>query len=226
MNKLNTTMAVPSIEKKLATILKKRSFSSPYVIPFNQISFPIDIRSQYPGYLNYILEIGSGWGEFAIYLAKKSSDNIIFALEKKKKRVINAEKSQKKESLQNIRWMIIDINWFFDKIFYRDSFDQIIINFPDPWPKKKHHKHRFMNEALVRSLNFITKKGALFEFVSDSWSYIEEAISFLEKSEYWSNKYGEGVVLREITERMCTFYEKIQKKNGQNIYYLQYKKVL
>ncbi len=226
MNKLNTTVAVPSIENKLATILKKQSFFSPYVIPFDQTSFPIDIRSEYPGYINYILEIGSGWGEFAVYLAKKSSDNIIFALEKKKKRVISAEKSQKKESLQNIRWMIIDINWFFDEIFYRDSFDKIIINFPDPWPKKKHHKHRFMNEALVKSLNFITKKGAIFEFVSDSWSYIEESISFLEKSEYWDNKYGKGVVLREIGERMCTFYEKIQKENGRNIYYLQYKKVL
>ena len=189
------------------------------------MSFPLDIKRKYPGYAHYILEIGSGWGEFAIALAKKQPDHLILALEKKKKRVLRAEKRQKSESIQNIKWMILDVSWFFDGVFGQDSFERVIINFPDPWPKKRHRKHRLMNEGLVKSLTRITSKKAMLEFASDSWSYMEESLRTLENSASWKNKNGRGVVLKEVPGRIESFYEILQKKDGKNAYYLEFEKI-
>ena len=213
------------IKDKLAKILNNKYISSPYVVPFDQNLFPIKIKHQYPEYKSYILEIGSGWGEFTIALAERDHNQFIFALEKKKKRVLKAEKFQRKAFLQNIRWMVLDVVWFFDDIFSANSFDKIIINFPDPWPKNKHKKHRLMNKKLVHSLSFITGDQAIIEFASDSWSYIEDSVLHLENSPHWKNKHGRGVVLREMPGRISSFYESLQKKDGNTIYYLEYEKI-
>ncbi len=212
------------IKDKLAKILANKYISSPYVVPFDQSLFPINLRDQYPGYDSYTLEIGSGWGEFTVALAKKDQRQFIFALEKKKKRVLRSEKFQRREFLHNIRWMVVDVIWFFDEIFLAHSFDKIIINFPDPWPKNKHKKHRLMDENFIHSLRYVTREEAVIGFASDSWSYIEDSVLHLESSARWANKHGKGVVLREVPGRIPSFYEKLQKKDGRNIYYLEYEK--
>ena len=39
--------------------------------------------------------------------------------------------------------------------------------FPDPWPKSRHHKRRFVNEANLAQLHRVLKPGAVFRFASD-----------------------------------------------------------
>ncbi|MDH5718393.1 MAG: methyltransferase domain-containing protein [Spirochaetia bacterium] len=223
-------MPKESIRNKLENILIKKNIGKThlgenYTIDFLPVNFPLDIRSQYSEYKSYILELGSGWGEFTREIAKQNPNSLIIALEKKKKRVVRCVKWQKKENIENIRWMIVDITWFFKEIFNKNSFDKIIINFPDPWPKKRHHKKRFMTDDFIEILFTISKKDTLLEFATDFWPYMQDALYSLELSGKWKNIHGKGILLNDIPDRPKSYFEKLKLEEGENTYFLQMKRV-
>ena len=216
----------PHLREKLGFILEGKSIPSKWVIPFSLSSLPIDIRKKFPGYKEYILEIGSGWGEFAISLAEKNPSSFILAIEKKKYRVYGSLKRHKKKELSNLRWMVLNVEWFWTGVFSKESFDRVIINFPDPWPKKKQKKHRYITSSWLKELNKITTPNAIFEFASDYWEYVEKVLFLFEEDPFWENLYGKGVVLPlEEVERPITRYQKEQKERGRNLYFLSFKKI-
>ena len=185
---------------------------------------PIDLKKGFREYDFFTLEIGSGWGEFTLQYAKENPDHLVFALEKKKKRVIKSIKEQEKRKIKNIKWMIVDINWFFEENFPMDSFDKIIINFPDPWPKSRHHKHRFINKKNLAAISRFCKEQGVLEFVTDHWEYLEEVLYFLEENPEWHNCNGRGIVLEQAGGRPTSFFEENLKKERKKIYYLFFTK--
>ena len=118
--------------------------------------------------------------------------------------------------------MIIDINWFFKEIFPANSFDRIIINFPDPWPKNRHHKHRCINKKSLNIISDICRERAALEFVTDHWGYLEETLYLLEEHSEWQNPNGRGIVLEDAGERPISFFEEALRKEGKKIYYLYF----
>ena len=194
------------------------------MIPFNLEVLPIDLRKTFDRYNFFTLEIGSGWGEFALQYAGENPDHLVLALEKKKKRVIKSIKEQEKRKIENVRWMLVDVNWFFEEIFMADSFDKVIINFPDPWPKNRHNKHRFLHKKNLDTISDICKKKTALEFVTDHWAYLEEVLYILEESSEWQNCKGRGVVCEEARGRLKSFFEEIILKENKKIYYLFFRK--
>ncbi|MDH5720437.1 MAG: methyltransferase domain-containing protein [Spirochaetia bacterium] len=227
---ISLSMKNEKIQKKLTEILTQRSrkfseIEKNYILPFEPSNFPYFLKKNFNQYNGFILEIGSGWGEFTLELAKQNRDSLIIALEKKKKRIIRSIKNQKKENIENIRWMLLDVSWYFEDIFAENSFDHIIINFPDPWPKKKHHKHRILTENFLNSITNISKNGTLFEFASDYWPYIYDALFVIENSKYWQNINGKGVLLNNIKDRPESYFQKLKTEEGENTYFLQAEKL-
>ena len=215
-----------SVQEKLSDIMALRSQNfaesqKSYILTFDPANFPILLQKRFPEYKSFILEIGSGWGEFTLELAKQKPDSLIIAVEKKKKRITRSIKNQINMNIENIRWMLLDVSWFFDNIFQEESFDHIIMNFPDPWPKKKHKKHRILTNRFLQSITKISRNNSLFEFASDYWSYICDALSVIENSEEWKNMNGHGVLLTNISNRPESYFQKLKIEEGENIYFLQ-----
>lgn len=214
-----------SLQKKLATILKSKNISDPFSIDFDLDLFPLNIRKKFAQYSGYILEIGSGWGEFTLQTAQKHPDFFIIALEMKKKRILHSIQRQKELGISNIRWMILNVNWFFSEIFQIGSFDKIIINFPDPWPKKKHHKHRFMGKDFIQILYQLLSDRGELEFATDHWHYMESVLKmFKEEDKFWENKNGNMVVKTKIENRPKSFFEYTMEEEGKTSYFLEMRK--
>ena len=219
----------PELFDKLTGLLEKQSkitntLVQDKIIPFKTSHFPLTLNENYSKYTKFSLEIGSGWGEFTLANALKSPDIFTIALEKKKTRVLRSAKNQSKKDIENIRWMIIDIDWYFEGVFLAKQFDTIIINFPDPWPKVRHHKHRFIKPDMVKELARITKPGGILEYATDYWPYMESGLTLLESSEYWENIFFPLSVRPLIPGRPVSFFQRIKKEEGENVYFASLKR--
>lgn len=215
----------PAVREKLAGVLKKKSArGGEYCLPFDFQNLPYNIRGDFPGYKKYALEIGCGWGEFTRAAAAQIPDTLVIAVEKKLARVLSSGRTQKQEGLTNIRYVILDVAWFFDGIFADATFDNITINFPDPWPKLRHHKHRFISPEFAATLHQIARPGATLMFATDNYRYAREATETFEPGGLWQNTQTPYIARGHIAGRPVSFFEGIHRREGAPIYFLEYRK--
>ncbi len=220
-------MALPdAVQTKLKTILAKKSQrGGEFCLPFDAAALPFRIRETFPGYEKYALEIGCGWGEFTRASAAAAPKTLIVAVEKKLARVLSSGRTQKRENIPNIRYVILDVAWFFDGVFAPESFDSITINFPDPWPKVRHHKHRFISPDFAATLSAIARRGCRLMFATDNYLYTREAAATFEQSAAWINTEGAYLARSFVANRPVSFFEEIHRREGAPIYFLEYAKM-
>lgn len=220
-------MTLPdSVKDKLLRILAQKSArGGEACLRFEADRLPFHIRDLFPQYAGYALEVGCGWGEFTRASAALQPDRLIIAVEKKLARVLSSGRAQKQEKLENIRYVVLDVAWFFEGIFAEASFDEITINFPDPWPKARHHKHRFISPEFAATLSKIARPGCRLVFATDNYPYAREAAETFEKNTLWQNTQGPYLARGQIPGRPVSFFEQIHRNEGAPIYFLEYRKI-
>lgn len=212
-----------TIQQKLANILQRKAArGGKFCLSFEREKFPLNVRELFPEYKRFVLEIGCGWGEFTRAYALDNPDTMVIAIEKKLARVISSGKTQQRENIENIRYLVLDVAWFFNGIFAAAQYDEVLINFPDPWPKARHHKHRFVSPELAHELAKICRPGAKLTFATDDYAYTREAAAVLEKSAPWKNTQGAYMARSELAGRPKSFFEQLHRDEGALIFFLQY----
>ena len=147
------------------------------------------------------LEIGCGSGRYLIEWAQENPQDSFIGLELRYKRLVLAAKKIEQQTISNIILMR-EHGEFIDEYLPHNSIDCMHINFPDPWSKKAHRKHRILSaEFLSRILLLFRSKGEL-RFKTDHLEYFEtvteilqqlktykivEHTSDLHRSEYYEN---------------------------------------
>lgn len=214
----------PEIQEKLWKFTTKTSYQSDYLLQPNERGKKIDLKKSFPGEIqNFVLELGSGWGEVAIELAKNDRQTGYLLMEKKVNRIIHTEKHRKTLGLENIRYMTVNFQWFFDELLEKEIFDQVIINFPDPWPKKKHRKNRLMQVDMLEQIYDLLKPGGQLLFATDYGPYARRTISLFRKFPkfVWDKKEYEF----ERPGFPISFFEAEKRNEGKRIYYLNRTKI-
>jgi len=212
-----------AVQNKLLKILAaKAQRGGEFCLPFDTAAFPLAVRKMFPQFSRYVLEIGCGWGEYTRAYAQMHRDTLVVAIEKKLARVLASSRAQRLDGTNNIRYLVLDLAWFFDGVFAAGQFDQVIINFPDPWPKARHHKHRFISPGFAASLRRVVRKGARLTFATDNYPYAREAMETFEASTQWRNAVAPWIAVGEITGRPRSYFETLHRNEGAPIYFLQY----
>jgi tRNA (guanine-N7-)-methyltransferase len=169
-------------------------------------------------------EIGFGNGESLIKLAKRHPGINYFGIDRKMDRVrITLKKLNKSEKLPNLMIARMGTDYI-DQIVPDGSCEEVIMNFPDPWPKKKHHKNRTINADFLIIIHNMLKPGGCFRFASDHQEYSEEVYSVLEESELFENCYMQPYK-DESRDRIETQFEMHKKREGFNIHYIKFRKI-
>lgn len=139
---------------------------------------PASLRSLYPVDVSAIrLEIGFGGGEHLVHRAAENPSTGFIGVEPFVNSMAKLVLSMTEKGLGNIRLHDDDavevLDWLPDH-----SIDQIDLLYPDPWPKKRHWKRRFVNQTNLARFHRVLKKGGTFCFASDidhyvNWTLIE-----------------------------------------------------
>ena len=207
------------IQEKLWKIITKIPFQCEYWLKFDRQPISSDLPF-FQSYETYLLEFGPGWGELAVQLAKGNPKQGFVLVEKKKDRLQAIYQKIKKEELRNIRLIYLNFNWFLKGIFEKNLFHTILINFPDPWPKKKHHKHRTVNLDFIEKIHCLLVNQGKFYFATDNQEYAKEVLESLERVHFFSYTEKFSYTRKSFP---ISYFEKIQKEQNKPIYYIERK---
>ncbi len=203
--------------------MKDLSFYSNYYIDLSINHPPLDLEIIFENKNELSLEIGFGEGDFLIELAKYSSNINFVGLEIKKNRFKKAIRQAYKLKLQNIKFIHMDASINLMQIFKKDSFNKVYINFPDPWPKERHKKHRIINKEFLNQVFEITKKNCYIEIASDHKEYIDSISVLFNDTRAYILK-SKLVIFSKSSKllRSTTKFEKQFINQRREIYYLSY----
>ncbi len=184
------------------------------IIPLNLADFFLNDNQVYK------LEIGFGNGDSLIELAKQNPNINYFGIDRKMDRVRTAHsKIQKIGKIPNLIIARTGTDYI-REMFLENFFDEVIMNFPDPWPKKKHHKKRTIKSDFLDDLSYLLKEKGVYRFASDHYEYSMEVMEIFENSNLFEKIYYKN----EVENRIPTQFEKHKKREGFMIHYLKFEK--
>jgi len=126
-----------------------------------------------------VLEIGFGMGETTAQIAATHPENDYLGIEVHTPGVGGLLKRLGERTLTNVRVIQHDAVEVLTHMIAPSSFDAAHIFFPDPWPKKRHHKRRLIQPAFVALLAMRMKPGAYLHVATDWENYAEQILTAL-----------------------------------------------
>ncbi len=178
----------------------------------------VDIPAVFGRHAQTVLEIGFGDGEVLVQLARENPDKNHIGVEVYRPGVGHFLLQLHKYQLENVRVLMGDAVDSLNDAFPDQSFDQINLFFPDPWPKKKHHKRRILQPGFVDCVIAKLKPGGVFHFATDWEDYASEALRKLECYPTLINKSGSGNYTSPPTGRPETKFERRGKQLGHGVW--------
>jgi tRNA (guanine-N7-)-methyltransferase len=165
-----------------------------------------------------VLEIGSGMGETTAEIARAHPELDFVAVEVHGPGIGSLLNRIEKDGIRNLRVVRHDAVEVLERMVGDRSLAAIHLFFPDPWPKKRHHKRRLIQPAF---LSLVAKKlapGGVFHAATDIPDYAAHIeLVFAESSSFV--KAGEGLVPRPTTK-----FEARGQKLGHAIRDLYYRR--
>ena len=134
-----------------------------------------------------ILEIGFGMGETTAAIAALHPENDYLGIEVHTPGVGSLLKTIEEEGLTNVRIVQHDAVEVLCHMIGHNTFDGVHVFFPDPWPKKRHHKRRLLQPAFVALLVKRMKRGAYLHVATDWQEYAEYVLAVLKNNPLLEN---------------------------------------
>eukprot|EP00658_Telonema_sp_P-2_P036060 TRINITY_DN26140_c0_g1_i2.p1 TRINITY_DN26140_c0_g1~~TRINITY_DN26140_c0_g1_i2.p1 ORF type:complete len:247 (-),score=39.84 TRINITY_DN26140_c0_g1_i2:545-1285(-) len=142
---------------------------------------PTGVRDWFGNENRVCMEIGSGFGEWVVGRAIQDPDTNWIAVEKRGNRVLSMLRRIAAAGVQNVKVVSSDVHAYMSHCLPNQSVSGVYVNFPDPWPKKKHTKRRLMRGEFLRLVADKLEHGGTCHTVTDSEDLNEEMkISFNE----------------------------------------------
>ena len=170
---------------------------------------------QYSPYKKNILEIGFGDGENLISNALNNLDSFHVGIEVYEAGVAKVLEFIKKNNLENIFLIQGDAKAILEKNTTIKFFDEVIIFFPDPWPKRRHKKRRLLSNNFLNSLKKVLKDKSVLKIKTDWDDYAHEIENDL--NQIFPN------IKKHINKKtdLFTKYEKTAIEEKRNIIYFE-----
>ena len=121
--------------------------------------------------LPLVVEIGFGRGEFLTHLAGEAPAQAFVGIEYSEKRVLKLARRLARSELRNVRLLGASAQEATARAIPDASVSCFWINFPDPWPKKRHFKRRLIAPAFARELVRCLRPGGILEVATDHRGY-------------------------------------------------------
>ncbi len=150
------------------------------------------------------LEIGFGNGESLVEMAAANPQINFLAIEVHLPGVGHVLGEIAGRDIRNVRLIRYDAVEILDKFLSPASLDRIMLFFPDPWPKKRHHKRRIVNEEFTRLMRRVLTPGGIFHTATDWPPYADHIDAVMQQCEFFDRLETDGEI---VSSRPLTKFE-------------------
>jgi tRNA (guanine-N7-)-methyltransferase len=185
----------------------RNPFLKPFIL-WLKAERPIDWRQRFGRDATLEVEIGFGYGEFLVQLAQNHPDRNFVGLELKWASILKALHNIAQANVSNVRLLQADARIAFDRLFTPQSLQRVYSLFPDPWPKKRHAKHRLFSHAFLKLLNSRLVDGGEVRIITDYHPYVNWILEQAPRT-------GFKPLSKKIPPRFDTKYERKWHQSGQ-----------
>jgi tRNA (guanine-N7-)-methyltransferase len=154
-----------------------------------------------------VLEIGFGMGRTTARLAQALPETNFLGVEVHRPGVGKLLHEIEHRELSNIRIVQDDAVELLRSVIVDPRFDGIHVFFPDPWPKKRHHKRRLIRPGIVEILRDRLRPGGYLYVTTDWEDYAQQILAVLEETPGLENRY-EGFAPRQEWRPKTAFEDK------------------
>jgi len=191
-----------------------QDYSSNYILDTNNSN--TDLKTFFDSdQHNLVIEIGFGDGAALIASALKNPDKNFIGIEVYDSGLGQCLNAINQHKIKNIRLIYGDAVEVFEQFITKKSVEKINILFPDPWPKKRHHKRRLINKEFLALLSKSLKNKGIVN-ISTDWEDYAQQIELTFKE---SNQFKE---IKSELRDLKTKFEKKGIKLGHKIFNYSY----
>lgn len=170
------------------------------------------------------VEVGFGFGEFIFSFAKEEKKNLFVGIEKYGLGMRKLLGRLKDEGLDNLCPLSGDCFVTLQVVFDDNYIDCIFVNFPDPWPKKRHKQRRILNEEFFNIAKRKLKEGGKLYFATDDENLANFAVEEIKKVDGFINLFHPNNFSEKPIFPYKTRYETKWLKENKKIFYFLYEK--
>lgn len=183
----------------------------------------IDLKGLF-GERDVWLEIGFGGGEHMLHQAQRNPGIGLIGCEPYINGVAMLLGKIRKAEAQNIAIYPGDVRDMFD-VLPEQSISRAFLLYPDPWPKKRHHRRRFVTPEHLAPMAQVLRPGAIFRVATDIPDYVRQTLEMVPKQGFewlcedpddWRNPWSDWISTR---------YEQKALREGRTPHYLTFRRL-
>ena len=144
------------------------------VVQLTSIVEPLDLEELFPVLQPLEVELGCGDASFLVEYARRHPERNFIGVERLLGRIRKLDRKGCRAGLTNLRGVQIESAYFLQYLLPPRAASALHVYFPDPWPKKKHHKHRLINEGFPRLAQGALAPGGVVFLRTDDRDYFSQ----------------------------------------------------
>ena len=167
---------------------------------------PLDFTTIFGRDAACILEIGFGMGQSLLTMAKLQPEQNFIGIEVHRPGVGALLADIEKENVSNVRIFCADAIEVLQRCIPDNCLHGMQLFFPDPWPKRHHHKRRIVQPDFVQLVHNKLRQQGYFHLATDWQDYAEHMLKVLSKAPgFINNADNNGFIERPATRPMTKF---------------------
>jgi tRNA (guanine-N7-)-methyltransferase len=189
-------------------------------------ALPLDLDALFGRRAPRTLEIGFGNGEHLAVLAVAHPERDYFGIEVHRPGVGHLLMLAADNELTNLRASQHDAVDVLREQIAPGTLDEVLVLFPDPWHKKRHHKRRLIQSPFVELIATRMKSGGIFRLATDWEEYARQMLEVLSASTtLFANESASGGWIPRPEDRAPTRFEKRGARLGHGVWDLAFRRI-
>jgi tRNA (guanine-N7-)-methyltransferase len=171
------------------------------------------------------VEIGFGNGDNLLALAAAHPERIYLGIEVHLPGIGRLLRALEDRGLTNVRVVCRDAVDVLGEQLAPGCVDELLILFPDPWPKKRHHKRRLVQPPFVELAVSRLAVGGVLRLATDWEPYAQEMLTTLTTNPRLRNRASDGGFIPRPEERPVTRFERRGERLGHGVWDLAFGRI-
>lgn len=185
---------------------------------------PLNIGELFGREAPVTFEIGFGMGQSLLEMAQAAPEQDFIGVEVHRPGVGALLNGMLKQDMNNVRVYSCDALDVLRQCVADNSLDRVLLYFPDPWHKSRHHKRRIVNENFTALVRQKLKPGGILHMATDWEPYAEHMLEVMQATPGYQNLSPANNWVERPVERPVTKFERRGERLGHGVWDLKFSK--